>query len=82
MVYVNIEDGTKELSIYDAMQSVLPEVHTICLGSPASMGSFVLVGGEITKSLASDRPETFFLFSFFPFFLFSFFCFLLSLALN
>ncbi|MCL7030471.1 hypothetical protein MKW94_027138 [Papaver nudicaule] len=35
--------------MYDIMQFVQPDVHTICMGLAASMGSFVLVGGEITK---------------------------------
>ncbi|OAY74105.1 ATP-dependent Clp protease proteolytic subunit [Ananas comosus] len=64
MVYLSIEDATKDLylfinspggwvipgiAIYDTMQFVPPDVHTICMGLAASMGSFILVGGEITK---------------------------------
>ncbi|KAL3627920.1 hypothetical protein CASFOL_028335 [Castilleja foliolosa] len=68
MVYLSIEDDTKDLflfinspggggvipgvGIYDTMQFVGPDVHTICMGLAASMGSFILVGGEITKRLA------------------------------
>lgn len=67
MVYLSIEDDTKDLylfinspggwvipgiAIYDTMQFVPPDVHTICMGLAASMGSFILVGGEITKRLA------------------------------
>nr|UVY96443.1 clpP-like protease [Rehderodendron indochinense] len=67
MVYLSIEDDTKDLylfinspggwvipgvAIYDTMQFVQPDVHTICMGLAASMGSFILVGGEITKRLA------------------------------
>lgn len=67
MVYLSIEDETKDLylflnspggwvipgiAIYDTMQFVSPDVHTICMGLAASMGSFILVGGEITKRLA------------------------------
>lgn len=67
MVYLSIEDDTRDLylfinspggwvipgiSIYDTMQFVPPDVHTICMGLAASMGSFILVGGEITKRLA------------------------------
>nr|YP_009002280.1 ATP-dependent Clp protease proteolytic subunit [Pinguicula ehlersiae]CDL78836.1 ATP-dependent Clp protease proteolytic subunit [Pinguicula ehlersiae] len=67
MIYLSIEDNTKDqylfinspggwvvpgIAIYDTMQSVQPEVHTICMGLAASMGSFILVGGEITKRLA------------------------------
>ncbi|KAK4379988.1 hypothetical protein RND71_001850 [Anisodus tanguticus] len=63
MVYLSIEDENKELylfinspgvrvipgiAIYDTMQFVRPDVHTVCMGLAASMGSFILVGGEIT----------------------------------
>nr|YP_010029798.1 clp protease proteolytic subunit [Eriophyton wallichii]QOU11439.1 clp protease proteolytic subunit [Eriophyton wallichii] len=72
MVYLSIEDDTKDLylfinspggwvipgvAIYDTMQFVRPEVHTICMGLAASMGSFILVGGEITKRLAFPHAE-------------------------
>nr|YP_010048011.1 clp protease proteolytic subunit [Pilea cadierei]YP_010048273.1 clp protease proteolytic subunit [Pilea verrucosa]YP_010156230.1 Clp protease proteolytic subunit [Pilea monilifera]QPK42630.1 clp protease proteolytic subunit [Pilea cadierei]QPK42893.1 clp protease proteolytic subunit [Pilea verrucosa]QQY85871.1 Clp protease proteolytic subunit [Pilea monilifera] len=67
MVYLSIEEDTKDLylfinspggwvipglGIYDTMQFVQPDVQTICIGLAASMGSFLLVGGEITKRLA------------------------------
>nr|YP_009564339.1 clpP-like protease [Chunia bucklandioides]QAX91823.1 clpP-like protease [Chunia bucklandioides] len=67
MVYLSIDNDTKDLylfinspggwvipgiAIYDTMQFVRPNVHTVCLGLAASMGSFILVGGEITKRLA------------------------------
>nr|YP_010716414.1 clp protease proteolytic subunit [Xanthium strumarium]WDQ39900.1 clp protease proteolytic subunit [Xanthium strumarium] len=67
MIYLSIEDNTQDLylfinspggwvipgvALYDTMQFVQPDVHTICMGSAASMGSFILVGGEITKRLA------------------------------
>ncbi|KAK3420493.1 hypothetical protein EUGRSUZ_G01320 [Eucalyptus grandis] len=67
MVYLSIENDNKDLylyinspggwviprvAIYDTMQFVQPDVHTICMGLAASMGSFILVGGEITKRLA------------------------------
>nr|YP_009431414.1 clp protease proteolytic subunit [Anthericum ramosum]ASW26849.1 clp protease proteolytic subunit [Anthericum ramosum] len=67
MVFLSIEDDTKDLylfinspggwvipgmGIYDTMQLVTPDVHTICMGLAASMGSVILVGGEITKRLA------------------------------
>nr|YP_010745021.1 clp protease proteolytic subunit [Swertia divaricata]WET58420.1 clp protease proteolytic subunit [Swertia divaricata] len=62
MIYLSIEDDNKDLylfinspggwvipgvAIYDTMQFVRPDVHTICMGLAASMGSFILVGGEI-----------------------------------
>nr|UYG18592.1 ATP-dependent Clp protease proteolytic subunit [Melampyrum roseum var. nakaianum] len=67
MVYLSLEDERKDLylfinspggwvlpgvAVYDTMQFVRPEVHTICMGLAASIGSFLLVGGEITKRLA------------------------------
>nr|UXR11988.1 clp protease proteolytic subunit [Christisonia kwangtungensis] len=67
LVYLSMEDETKDLylfinspggwvipgmAIYDTMQIVKPEIHTICIGLAASMGSFLLVGGTITKRLA------------------------------
>ncbi|KAM0932015.1 putative endopeptidase Clp [Dioscorea sansibarensis] len=67
MVYLSIEDATRDLylfinspggwvipgmAIYDTMQFVLPDVHTICMGLAAFDGSLILVGGEITKRLA------------------------------
>nr|YP_009109948.1 clp protease proteolytic subunit [Trifolium strictum]AIJ28414.1 clp protease proteolytic subunit [Trifolium strictum] len=67
MVYLSLEDKTKDLylfinspggevipgmAIFDIMQAVESEVQTVCVGLAASMGSLLLVGGEITKRLA------------------------------
>nr|YP_009648693.1 ATP-dependent Clp protease proteolytic subunit [Casuarina glauca]YP_010200025.1 ATP-dependent Clp protease proteolytic subunit [Casuarina cunninghamiana]QWE50936.1 ATP-dependent Clp protease proteolytic subunit [Casuarina equisetifolia]QDA81669.1 ATP-dependent Clp protease proteolytic subunit [Casuarina glauca]QXF29367.1 ATP-dependent Clp protease proteolytic subunit [Casuarina equisetifolia]UAD90196.1 ATP-dependent Clp protease proteolytic subunit [Casuarina cunninghamiana] len=67
IVFLSIEDGRKDLylfinspggsvmpgvALYDLMQHVQPDIQTICMGLAASMGSFILVGGEITKRLA------------------------------
>nr|QXF60270.1 ATP-dependent Clp protease proteolytic subunit [Melliodendron xylocarpum] len=67
MVYLAIEDNTKDqylfinspggwvipgIGIYDTMQFVPPHVNTICIGLAASMASFILLGGEITKRIA------------------------------
>nr|YP_009166831.1 clp protease proteolytic subunit [Viscum crassulae]ALC75131.1 clp protease proteolytic subunit [Viscum crassulae] len=67
MVYLSIENDIKDfylfinspggwvipgVAIYDTMQFVRPDVQTICMGLAASMGSFILVGGSITKRLA------------------------------
>nr|UTA96903.1 ClpP [Cynanchum rostellatum] len=67
MVYLAIEDPTRDqylfinspggwilpgLGVYDAMQFVPPDVHTLGIGSIASMGSFILAAGEITKRIA------------------------------
>ncbi|KAF5821721.1 putative endopeptidase Clp [Helianthus annuus] len=66
MIYLSIEDDTQDLylfinspgrwvisgvALYDTIQFVQPDVHTICMGSAAPMGCFILVGGEITKRL-------------------------------
>nr|UUL71184.1 ATP-dependent Clp protease proteolytic subunit [Dipsacus japonicus] len=40
------------IGIYDMMQGVKPDVHTFALGVVASMASFILAGGTITKRLA------------------------------
>nr|QFG39092.1 clp protease proteolytic subunit [Senecio purtschelleri]QFG39266.1 clp protease proteolytic subunit [Senecio moorei]QFG39353.1 clp protease proteolytic subunit [Senecio schweinfurthii] len=67
IIYLSMEDEIKDLylfinspggwvipgvALYDTMQFVKPDIHTICLGAAASMGSFILVGGEITKRIA------------------------------
>nr|YP_009542234.1 clp protease proteolytic subunit [Tetraena mongolica]AYU56602.1 clp protease proteolytic subunit [Tetraena mongolica]AYU56698.1 clp protease proteolytic subunit [Tetraena mongolica] len=67
MVYLSMENDQKDLylfinspggsimhgvAIFDMMHLVKPDVQTICMGIAASMGSFILVGGEITKRLA------------------------------
>nr|YP_010714548.1 clp protease proteolytic subunit [Albizia kalkora]WDD57880.1 clp protease proteolytic subunit [Albizia kalkora] len=67
MVYLTLEDSTKDLylfinspggwiisgiAIYDIMQAVQPDVQTVCIGLAASMASFILTGGEITKRTA------------------------------
>ncbi|KVI01583.1 ClpP [Cynara cardunculus var. scolymus] len=64
MIYLSIEDDTQDLylfinspggwvipgmSLCDTMQFVQPDVYTICMGSAASMRSFILVKREITK---------------------------------
>nr|YP_010213870.1 acetyl-coenzyme A carboxylase carboxyl transferase subunit beta [Camellia confusa]YP_010215831.1 caseinolytic mitochondrial matrix peptidase proteolytic subunit [Camellia gigantocarpa]YP_010215915.1 caseinolytic mitochondrial matrix peptidase proteolytic subunit [Camellia semiserrata]YP_010216005.1 ATP-dependent Clp protease proteolytic subunit [Camellia meiocarpa]YP_010508390.1 acetyl-coenzyme A carboxylase carboxyl transferase subunit beta [Camellia edithae]YP_010508475.1 acetyl-coenzyme len=66
MVYLSIEDDTKDLylfinspggwvipgvAIYDTMQFVQPDVHTICMGLAASMGSFLF-----TSSYEIEEP--------------------------
>nr|YP_010480254.1 clp protease proteolytic subunit [Berberis pinnata]UVJ68229.1 clp protease proteolytic subunit [Berberis pinnata] len=89
MLFLNIEDKDLEqwlfinspggwivpgVGIYDMMQLVIPDVNTVCMGVAASMASFVLVGGEITKRLAflracmlyhqgNDAPTCWYLFS-------------------
>lgn len=67
MVYLNTEDDSRDMylyinspgggvlggiAVYDAMQFVVPDIHTICMGIAASMASFILLGGEISKRMA------------------------------
>nr|YP_010499533.1 clp protease proteolytic subunit [Balanites aegyptiaca]UWT58792.1 clp protease proteolytic subunit [Balanites aegyptiaca] len=67
MIYLSLENENKDLNLfinspggwlvpgvalYDTMQFVRPDVQTVCLGLAASMGSFLLAGGAITKRMA------------------------------
>ncbi|GJU31825.1 Clp protease proteolytic subunit [Tanacetum coccineum] len=67
-----IEDDTKDLylfinspggwvipgvALYDTMQFVQPDVHTICMGSAASMGSFILEGWVMIHQPAGSFSE-------------------------
>jgi len=46
-MYINSPGGlvTAGMAMYDTMQYIHPEVHTICMGQAASMGSLLLAGG-------------------------------------
>jgi len=46
-IYINSPGGivTSGLSIYDTMQFIRPEVHTLCIGQAASMGALLLCAG-------------------------------------
>nr|YP_010555025.1 Clp protease proteolytic subunit [Pogoniopsis schenckii]UYP51005.1 Clp protease proteolytic subunit [Pogoniopsis schenckii] len=67
LIYLNLENENKDIflyinspggwiipgiAIFDTIQLILPDVNTICIGLAASMGSLILVGGEITKRLS------------------------------
>jgi ATP-dependent Clp protease protease subunit len=47
-MYINSPGGsvTAGMAIYDTMQYIRPEVHTIAMGQAASMGSLLLAGGS------------------------------------
>nr|YP_009271592.1 clp protease proteolytic subunit [Cakile arabica]ANX10066.1 clp protease proteolytic subunit [Cakile arabica]ASY93734.1 ClpP [Brassica nigra]ASY93821.1 ClpP [Brassica nigra] len=75
MIYLSIEKDTKDLylfinspggwvisgmAIYDTMQFVRPDVQTICMGLAASIASFILVGGAITKRIAFPHAKNLF----------------------
>lgn len=50
-LYINSPGGSVSagFSIYDTMQFIRPNVSTICMGQAASMGAFLLSGGEAGK---------------------------------
>lgn len=50
-LYINSPGGSVSagLSIYDTMRFIRPQVSTICVGQAASMGAFLLSGGEKGK---------------------------------
>jgi ATP-dependent Clp protease protease subunit len=47
-LYINSYGGviTSGMAIYDTMQHIKAPVHTLCMGTARSMGSFLLMGGE------------------------------------
>lgn len=47
-MYINSYGGvvTSGLAMYDTMQFITSPVHTLCMGTARSMGSFLLMGGE------------------------------------
>lgn len=53
-LYINSPGGsvTAGMSIYDTMQFIKPDVSTMCIGQAASMGAFLLAGGEKGKRFA------------------------------
>ncbi|MFD2166270.1 ATP-dependent Clp endopeptidase proteolytic subunit ClpP [Thalassotalea euphylliae] len=50
-LYINSPGGsvTAGLAIYDTMQFIKPNISTVCIGQAASMGAFLLSGGEKGK---------------------------------
>ncbi len=57
--YINSPGGSISagLAIYDTMQYIKPDVSTICVGMAASMGSFLLAGGQKGKRFALPNSE-------------------------
>lgn len=53
-MYINSPGGSVSagLAIYDTMRHIKPSVSTICIGMAASMGAFLLAGGEKGKRFA------------------------------
>ena len=58
-LYINSPGGsvTAGRAIYDTMQYIKPDVSTICIGMAASMGAFLLYGGEKGKRFALPNSE-------------------------
>lgn len=52
-IYINSPGGvvTAGLAIYDTMQFIKPDVSTMCIGQAASMGAFLLAGGQKGKRI-------------------------------
>ncbi len=57
-IYVNSPGGSvyAGLAIYDTMQFIKPDIHTICVGIAMSMGALLLAGG--TKGKRSALPNS------------------------
>lgn len=58
-LYINSPGGsvTAGMAIYDTMRYIKPDVSTICMGMAASMGAFLLAGGEKGKRFALPNAE-------------------------
>ncbi len=53
-LYINSPGGvvTSGLAMYDTMRYLRPPVHTLCMGTARSMGSFLLMAGEAGERAA------------------------------
>lgn len=58
-MYINSPGGsiTAGMAIYDTMQHIKCDVHTICVGMAASMGAFLLAGGTKGKRHCLPNSE-------------------------
>lgn len=58
-LYINSPGGSVSagMAIYDTMQYIKPDVSTICIGLAASMGAFLLAGGQKGKRFALPNAE-------------------------
>lgn len=58
-LYINSPGGsvTAGMAIYDTMQFIKCDVSTTCIGMAASMGAFLLAGGEKGKRYALPNAE-------------------------
>ena len=53
-LYINSPGGhvSAGMSIYDTMQFIRPEIHTLCIGQASSMAALLLAGGTVGKRCA------------------------------
>ncbi|MCL5006569.1 MAG: ATP-dependent Clp endopeptidase proteolytic subunit ClpP [Patescibacteria group bacterium] len=58
-LYLNTPGGVVSagLAIYDTIQAIKPDVSTICIGTAASMGAFLLGAGKKGKRFALPNSE-------------------------
>ncbi|MCL5016287.1 MAG: ATP-dependent Clp endopeptidase proteolytic subunit ClpP [Patescibacteria group bacterium] len=58
-LYLNTPGGmvSAGLAIYDTIQAIKPDVSTICVGTAASMGAFLLSAGKKGKRFALPNAE-------------------------
>ncbi|MGI6450117.1 MAG: ATP-dependent Clp endopeptidase proteolytic subunit ClpP [Desulfitobacteriia bacterium] len=58
-LYINSPGGsiTAGMAIYDTMQYIKSDVQTICIGTAASMGAFLLAAGTKGKRIALPNSE-------------------------
>ena len=57
-LYINSPGGSvyDGLGIFDTMQHIKPDVHTVCVGLAASMGAFLLCAGTKASAAACSTP--------------------------
>jgi ATP-dependent Clp protease protease subunit len=58
-LYINSPGGviTSGLAMYDTMQFIKSPVHTLCMGTARSMGSFLLMAGEPGHRMAMPNAS-------------------------
>ena len=58
-MYINSPGGiiTSGLGIYDTMQYIKPDIHTVCIGQACSMGAFLLSAGSKGKRYALPNSK-------------------------
>lgn len=58
-LYINSPGGSISagMAIYDTMQYIRPDVHTICIGLAASMGAFLWQPGQKEKEVPCRIPK-------------------------